>query len=261
MRWWHRLREQRALQRRRIPEALWRSTLERYPFLQRREAADADRLQRLASLFLDRKEFFGAHGLVLSDEMTVAIAAQACLPILRLPLGIDAYDGFVGIVVHHDEVQVRREFTDDDGVVHEYDDVLSGEAMEGGPVMLSWHDVQKAGDAGLHGYNVVVHEFAHVLDMADRCADGMPPLGSAAEREHWQMVLNASFSRFCRRVDSGRPTLLDPYGADSPEEFFAVSSEAFFVAPADLRAEMPAWYGLLAAYYRQDPAADAGTSN
>jgi hypothetical protein len=252
MRWWHKLREQRALQRRRIPDPLWRATLDRYPFLARRDAADADRLRRLASLFLDRKEFFGAHGMVLTDDMTVAIAAQACLPILRL--GIDAYEGFVGIVVHPDEVQVRREFTDDDGVVHEFDDVLSGEAMEGGPVMLSWRDVQQAGDAGLWGYNVVVHEFAHVLDMADGLADGMPPLASAAERTHWQMVLNASFNRFCRRVGSGRPTLLDPYGAESPEEFFAVSSEAFFVASTDLRAEMPAWYGLLAGYYQQDPA-------
>ncbi len=253
MRWWHQLREQRALQRRSIPEALWRDTLDRYPFLVRRDAADIEQLRRLASLFLDRKEFFGAHGMELSDDMTVAIAAQACLPILRL--GIDAYDGFVGIVVHPDEVQVRREFTDDDGVVHEYDDVLSGEAMEGGPVMLSWCDVQQAGDAGgLRGYNVVVHEFAHVLDMADGQADGMPPLASAAEREHWQMVLNASFSRFCRRVDSGRPTLLDPYGAESPEEFFAVSSEAFFVTPTDLQGEMPAWYGLLAGFYQQDPA-------
>ncbi len=158
--------------------------------------------------------------------------------------------------MHPDEVQVRREIVDDDGVVHEYDDVLSGEAMEGGPVMLSWRDVQQAGDAGVWGYNVVVHEFAHVLDMADGRADGMPPLASAAECEHWQMVLDASFSRFCRRVAGGRETLLDPYGAQSPEEFFAVSSEAFFVAPDDLRIEMPAWYGLLAGFYRQDPAAD-----
>ena len=100
---------------------------------------------RLSSLFLDRKEFSGAHGLQVSDDMAVAIAAQACLPVLRL--GLRPYDGFVGIVVHPDEVQVRREFVDDDGVVHEYDDVLAGEAMEGGPVMLSWRDVSEAGES------------------------------------------------------------------------------------------------------------------
>lgn len=245
--------EQRAISRRAIPDALWQLTLARYPFLSRRDAADVAELRRLSSLFLDRKEFSGAHGLQVSDDMAVAIAAQACLPVLRL--GLQPYDGFVGIVVHPDEVQVRREFVDDDGVVHEYDDVLAGEAMEGGPMMLSWRDVREAGESAEWGYNVVVHEFAHVLDMGDGLADGIPPLPSPAERSRWQQVLMREYEAFCTRVDAEEDTTLDPYGAESPEEFFAVASEAFFVAPHDMRAEHPALYTLLAGYYRQDPAA------
>jgi len=256
MGWWQRLRqrsEARALERRAIPDDLWQLTLARYPFLARRDAADLAELRRLSSLFLDSKEFTGAHGLQVSDDMAVAIAAQACLPVLRL--GLRPYDGFVGIVVHPDEVQVRREFVDDDGVVHEYDDVLAGEAMEGGPVMLSWSDVSAAGESADWGYNVVVHEFAHVLDMGDGLADGIPPLPGNAERIRWEAVLMADYEAFCERVDAGEDTVLDPYGAESPEEFFAVASEAFFVAPADMRDEHPALYSLLAGYYRQDPAA------
>ena len=252
-RWWLGLRERRAIERRAIPDELWRSTLAHYTFLGQRSVADIERLRRLSSLFLDRKEFSGAHGLVVSDAMAVAIAAQACLPILHL--GIDAYDGFVGIVVHSDEVQVRREFVDDDGVVHEFDDVLSGEAMEGGPVMLSWRDVSEAGESSAWGYNVVVHEFAHVLDMADGVADGVPPLPSTAERERWLDVLSRELECFQQRLNAGHDTLLDPYGAESLEEFFAVASEAFFVAPHDLRDEHAALYDLLAGYYRQDPGA------
>jgi len=253
--WWQRLRrrsEQRAIERRAIPEDLWQLTLARYPFLARRDAADLAELRRLSCLFLDSKEFSGAHGLQVGDHMAVAIAAQACLPVLRL--GLRPYDGFVGIVVHPDEVQVRREFVDDDGVVHEYDDVLVGEAMEGGPVMLSWSDVSAAGESADWGYNVVVHEFAHVLDMGDGLADGIPPLPGAAERAHWKQVLMAEYEAFCMRVDAGEDTTLDPYGAESPEEFFAVASEAFFVAPMDMRDEHPALYALFAGYYRQDPA-------
>jgi MtfA peptidase len=251
---WQRLRrrsEQRAVERRAIPDALWQLTLARYPFLARRSTADLAELRRLSSLFLDSKEFTGAHGLQVGDDMAVAIAAQACLPVLRL--GLLPYDGFVGIVVQPDEVQVRREFVDDDGIVHEYDDVLAGEAMEGGPVMLSWRDVSEAGESAEWGYNVVVHEFAHVLDMGDGLADGIPPLSSAAERRHWQAVLMADYEAFCERVDAGEETTLDPYGAESPEEFFAVASEGFFVAPAAMRNEHPALYALLATYYRQDP--------
>ncbi|MBN8510903.1 MAG: zinc-dependent peptidase [Burkholderiales bacterium] len=249
-------RERRALARRAIPELLWQRTLSRLPFLARLDAADRAELRRLSSLFLDRKEFSGAHGLRVSDEMAVAIAAQACLPVLRF--GLAPYDGFVGIVVQPDEVRVRREFADDDGIVHEYDDVLSGEAMEGGPVMLSWHDVGLAGESAAWGYNVVIHEFAHVLDMGDGIADGVPPLPDAAARRAWLATLQAEFDAFAARVDDGVDTLLDPYAAEAPEEFFAVASEAFFVAPLDLKHEQPAMYDLLAGYYRQDPAACAG---
>ena len=255
-RWWQQLRrrgEQRAVERRAIPDDLWQLTLARYPFLALRDPADLAELRRLSSLFLDRKEFSGAHGLQVSDDMAVAIAAQACLPVLRL--GLQAYDGFVGIVVHSDEVWVQREFVDDDGVVHEYDDVLVGEAMEGGPVMLSWRDVSEAGESAQWGYNVVVHEFAHVLDMGDGVADGIPPLATAEQRRRWQAVLIGDYEDFCTRVDAGEDTALDPYGAESPEEFFAVASEAFFVAPRAMRGEHPALYSLLAGYYRQDPAA------
>ena len=244
--------EQRVLERRAIPEALWQQTLSHYPFLARRDSGDVAELRRLSSLFLDRKEFSGAHGLEVDDTMAVAIAAQACLPVLRL--GLEGYDGFVGIVVHPDEVQVRREFVDDDGVVHEYDDVLSGEAVEGGPMMLSWRDVAEAGDTSAWGYNVVIHEFAHVLDMGDGVADGIPPLPGAVERQRWQDVLTREYAAFCAALDARRGTVLDPYGATAPEEFFAVATEAFFVVPHDLSAEMPALYALLSGYFRQDPA-------
>ena len=256
-RWWsglRRLRDERTLRQRAIPDALWQLTLARYPFLAQRAARDLDALRELATLFLARKEFTGAQGFEISDEIAVAVAAQACLPVLRL--GLDAYDGFVGIVMHSDEVVARREITDESGVVHQYDETLTGEAMEGGPVMLSWHDVESAGESAEWGYNVVIHEFAHVLDMRDGLADGVPLLSDRAARERWLRVINAEYSSFCDAVDSGHDTRLDPYGAESIDEFFAVASEVFFVAPADLEQEHPALYSLLAGYYEQDPAAD-----
>jgi len=209
-------------------------------------------LRRLSSLFLDRKEFSGAHGLVVTDDIAVAIAAQACLPVLRM--GLDPYRGFVGVVVHPDEVVARREMTDDDGVVHAWDEVLSGEAMEGGPVMLSWHDVRSAGRSAAAGYNVVIHEFAHVLDLADGVADGMPVLPPEIPRAEWAGLLEREHAAFVQRVEAGAATALDPYGAESVDEFFAVASEAFFVAPRAMKEEHPALYGVFVRFYRQDPA-------
>lgn len=251
---WQRRREDAAVQRRAIPDDLWKRTLVRYPFLQRRDATDRDELRRLTSLFLDRKEFSAAGGLKLTDAMVVAIAAQAVLPVLRL--GLARYDGFVGIVVHPDQVVARREVADDDGIVHSYDEPLSGEAMEGGPVMLSWRDVRAAGQAAATGYNVVIHEFAHVLDMADGVADGMPLLPPELAAAAWRATLDDEFARFGQRVDAGEATALDPYGAAGEEEFFAVASEAFFVSPEAMKEEHPALYGMLCRFYLQDPAAE-----
>lgn len=237
--------------RKAIPEVLWRRTLKRFPFLPRADSPDGLALRRLTSLFLDRKEFTGAHGLSVTDDMAVAIAAQACLPVLNL--GISAYDDFVGIVVHPGLTKVRREWADENGVVHEVDETLSGEAVQGGPVMLSWRDVRSAGAKASQAYNVVIHEFAHVLDMADGFPDGMPLLPEDIRVDEWRLVFGEAYAALCAAVDAERPTAVDPYGASSEDEFFAVTSEAFFVAPDALQAEHPKVYALLQRYFRQDP--------
>jgi MtfA peptidase len=252
---WQARRDDAALARRAIPDDLWKRTLKRYPFLRRRDIADATELRRLTSMFLDCKEFTALGGLRLDNHVVVAIAAQACLPVLRL--GLARYDGFVGIVVHPDQVVARREVADDHGVVHEYDEVITGEAMHGGPVMLSWRDVRSAGYSAAVGYNVVIHEFAHVLDMADGVADGVPLLPPELPVREWSQTLEGEFERFVARVDAGEDTALDPYGANGPDEFFAVASESFFTVPTRMKGEHPALYAMFARFYRQDPAIEA----
>lgn len=248
-------REQRAIARHAIPDALWQLTLLRYPFLAQRSADDLAELRRLCSLFLATKEFHGVDGFDVTDEVAVAVAAQACLPVLRL--GLSWYDGFVGIVMHAGEVVAQRSYQDEDGIVHEYDEELAGEAMEGGPLMLAWQAIAVSDDPAQFGtdavFNVVIHEFAHVIDMRDGVADGVPPMDSA-QRERWIAVIDAAWEKFCARIDAGEATLIDPYGGEAVEEFFAVAVEAFFVAPAAMRAEEPAMYRLLAEFLRQDPA-------
>ncbi len=250
---WRRWRDDRTCSRHAIPDSLWRLTLARYPFLTWRSADDLHRLRRLCTLFLARKEFSGAHGFAVTDEMAVAVGAQAVLPILNL--GLHFYGGFIGIVVHGDAVVAQREVIDDDGVVHRFEEELVGEAMQGGPVMLSWHDVDAAGAADEWGYNVTIHEFVHLIDMVDGSADGVPPLRDRAARDDWLAVMAPAYADFCARVDAEQATAIDPYAAESIDEFFAVSSEAFFVDPAGLHRAMPQVYGLLADYFGQDPGA------
>lgn len=215
-----------------IPDALWQATLALYPFLAQLPIGQQSRLRLLSSRFLAQKEFHGAQGMVITDGIAVAIAAQACLPVLQL--GLAWYDDFVGIVVHPGQMLARRERTDEIGVVHRYSEVLAGEAMEGGPVTLSWQDVANAGQSAGQGYNVVIHEFVHKIDMRDGSADGCPPQPSRAARMAWHDTMQAAYDVFREKVAiaerfGGEPTWLDPYGATAPAEFFAVASEAYFV--------------------------------
>jgi len=235
-----------------IPDALWSETLAALPFLNRLDDEERTRLRALGEAFLATKEFSSAGGLELSDAMCVSIAAQACLPVLNL--GLENYRDWVGIVVYPDEFVIPRVIEDDFGVVHEFDDVASGEAWDGGPVLVSWRDAQMAGD----GYNVVIHEFAHKLDMLNGEANGIPPLPAGISRQAWEETLLAAYNDFCARVDAaeerGEDTELDPYAAESPGEFFAVMSETFFEAPDVLRNTYPALYEQFGRFYRQDPA-------
>ena len=244
--------ESSILRDRAIPDELWAHTLAQYPFLRWRSAEQQERLRALSTLFLARKQFVPAGGLQVSDDMAVAIAAQACLPVLRLGLGAYAHMGH--IVVHPDQVVAHREVMDEAGVVHQYDEVLAGEAMPDGPVMLSWHDVQQARDLD-QGYNVVVHEFAHALDMIGGELDGTPPLPAEISKAHWQDVMWQGFDRHSEALARGEDTWLDPYAAEAGlVEFFPVVTEAFFVAPWALRADFADVYGLLSRYFGEDPA-------
>jgi Mlc titration factor MtfA (ptsG expression regulator) len=232
-----------VLEKHRIDDALWREAAGRLPFIPK-----TPKLRELALLFLAEKEFAGAHGLEVTDPMRVSIAAQACLPILEL--GLDWYAGFSGIVVYPGDFRVRRAQTDEHGVVHEWDDELAGEAMPGGPVVLSWDAT--ANDPQI---NVVIHEFAHKLDMLNGDANGFPPLHRGMSREAWSHAFGSAYADFRRRIEAGEEDAIDPYAAESPGEFFAVLSEAFFETPHAVMDLYPQVYDQLRLFYRQDPAA------
>lgn len=250
-----------------IPDPLWRQTIAEHPFLAALNIQAQQRLRLLCTHFLLEKEFHGANGLVLTDTMALAIAAQACLPLLhmhgvsgeplRSPLKLlDWYGDFVGIVVQPGAVVARRKTTDGAGVVHHYDEVLAGEAMDRGPLMLSWEDVASAGERAQQGHNVVIHEFVHKMDMHDmqmgEAPDGAPPLPSgfmgARNRTEahaiWRRTMQASYNRFCEAVAmaerfGGEQPWLDDYAAKDAAEFFAVTCEAYFVNRARFALEFP----------------------
>lgn len=249
MRWgFGRWRRARMLKSRPIADALWQAGVRRHGFLAGLNEEELGRLREIVTRFLHDKEIHGAAGLALDAEMRLAIALQAAILILNLPG--DWYDGWVEVIVYPDEFMPEVEWEDEYGVVHTGKETRTGEAWFNGPVILSWADV--ALDAQ-DGVNVAIHEFAHKLDMRNGDADGFPPLHAGMNRGAWTRDFAAAYKDFCAQVDAGGDTDIDPYAAESPGEFFAVSSEVFFERPEILRDAYPMVYGQLAAFYRQDP--------
>ncbi len=250
-----------------IDDARWQRVCRRLPFIDRLSPPERDLLLEKSAWILASKTINGAQGFVLQDDWRLSIAIQASLPILYLSEAL--YEGWDEIIVYPSGFRIARRDEDDDGVVHEYIEEASGEAWEGGPIVLSWEDVAAVDE----GVNVVIHEFAHKIDLHSGPADGVPDLSNHPELppKLWRQILAQSYADFCRALDDLERAIpadvdpegedgeqwyatlpLDPYAATDHAEFFAVSSERFFIDPAPMYAAMPQWYALLESYYRQN---------
>jgi len=235
-----------------IPYPLWHESMTSVPILSRLSQQEQHRLRKLASLFLHEKSITGASGLNVDSTMRVYIAAQACLLILNLDL--DYYQDWSEVIVYPDTFVIQREEYDDNGIVHETRKTLAGEAWGRGPVILSWANAKPGIRPHGSASNVILHEFAHKLDMLNGAANGMPPLHSNMVREHWTEILSQAYEKLYQQLEQNHRTAIDPYAAENPAEFFAVLTEVFFEQSTLLFSLYPDVYEQLSLFYRQDPA-------
>jgi Mlc titration factor MtfA (ptsG expression regulator) len=230
----------------------WRELTNSSPLLRGVRVEQLVRLRVLSEGFLRRKDVQGAGGTALPPPSKLAVAVQAAICVSGLDLSW--YHGWYSVILYPGEFRRRGKFEDEAGVVHEDRGVLTGEAWSHGPIILSWADVVEDLALATPGNNVVIHECAHKLDMLrGGVANGFPPLHTSMSSAAWTEAFEAGFERHCRQVEAGWDTWLDPYGAESPGEFFATAAELYFTAGDALAAEHPAVYQQLRAFFRADP--------
>jgi hypothetical protein len=239
-----------------VPDS-WPDILERrVPLAARLPAESRQRLYRLIQMFLREIPIEGCKGLVLTEEMRVTIAAQACL--LLLHADYPRYPNLRCVLVYP-RTFVPTDFHLQASEIEETPAPVVGQAWANGTVLLSWDSVRAGGENPNDGRNVVLHEFAHVLDGEDGAFDGVPVLATGSAYQAWGYALANRFARHQRLVRRGRKGSMDPYGATSRAEFFAVSTEAFFEKPHQLAKKEPDLYRQLATFYGFDPVAQRGT--
>jgi Mlc titration factor MtfA (ptsG expression regulator) len=238
--------------------AAQRAVVERnVPYVSTLSAADRRELEGHIQVLLAEKRFEGCGGLAITEEIRLTIAAQAA--VLLLHRETDYYPELSSILVYPHAYVARNALRRRGILVEEGDQVRLGESWTRGGVVLAWDAVLRSASdfrAGHGGRNVVLHEFAHQLDAEDGAMNGAPDLGQRSLYTAWARVLGEEYGELAERVAAQRPSDIDAYGAESPEEFFAVITEAFFQSGARLRREHPALYETLRAFYRQDPAGE-----
>lgn len=250
---WFKRRRRRKLLREPFPAA-WEAYLDGVPLYGSLSTTERERLRDDLRVIVAEKHWEPCGGMEMTDEVKVVIAAQAALLILGLQH--DYYRNLGSILVYPDTFQVPRRGLPG-GVVEDGPSPTLGLASLRGPVVLAWEAVRHGNENREDGRNVVLHEFAHKLDMLDRFADGAPPLGSRRQYRAWQRIMTDEYETLIQRAEKGRRTLLDKYGATSPAEFFAVATEIFFEKSRQMKAKHPDLHALLVEYYGQDPSTRA----
>lgn len=231
----------------------WLGIIERnVPFFASLPDTDRREVQGLVQVFLTEKIFEGCAGLALTDEIKVTIAAHACR--LLLHRKTDVFPRLITILVYPSAYSAKSVEPIGGGAVLEGVQVRLGEAWKDGVAIVSWDTVWEMAHRHGGGTNLVLHEFAHLLDMEDGAADGTPVLADRNRYESWTRVMEDEYQRLKQQTARGHPTVLDDYGATNPAEFFAVATEAFFERPSLLWRRHPELYKELKSFYQQDPA-------
>ncbi|MDO6710877.1 zinc-dependent peptidase [Aliiglaciecola sp. 2_MG-2023] len=234
-----------------FPKA-WRKVLQqRMPYFRKMPADLQLQLKQHIQVFLSEKNFVGCNGVVITDEIRVTIAAQACL--LLLNRKTDYYPKLRTILVYPSAFAKQQQSRSSDGVHFTQNVAMSGESWGFGKIVLSWQDTLDGAYLPNDGHNVVIHEFAHQLDQEDGLADGAPILGKDQSYASWADVFSAQFEQLKHHAKTGTHSIFDYYGATNPAEFFAVASEVFFEKSKQLKHEHPKLYQQLRLFYRVDP--------
>lgn len=249
-RWW-RNRRRRKILARGFPadwEGILRDNVRQYSVLPDEER---QHLRACTQILVGEKYWEGCNGLQLTDEIRVTIAGQASL--LLLGSSPDDFNRLMTILVYPDTYLVSEKTQLPGGVVTESTGARWGEAWHRGPVIISWSNVNRHDQPGEPGRNLVLHEFAHVLDMSSNMVNGTPILDSNQQYREWREVMTEEFLALRQAAEGNVATILDVYGAQNEAEFFAVATESFFEQPLELKEQHPRLYGVLQEYYRQDP--------
>lgn len=249
---WFRDRRRKRLRRHAMPESGRAIIHNNVPYFRMLPLPDQQELLEHTQVLLHEKHFEGCSGFIVTDETRLTIAAHAAC--LLLHRDTDYFPRLKTILIYPSIFLVHEAYPGPDGTVSAAPGEHAGQSWDLGVIVLAWDEVRKTTRKWGSAYNVVLHEFAHQLDLEDHMADGAPILGDPKLSRRWADIMMNDYERLIEAVERGRRTVLDEYAITDEAEFFAVATETFFETPLKLQRHHPDLYEILSQYYRQDPA-------
>jgi Mlc titration factor MtfA (ptsG expression regulator) len=208
------------------------------PLYRRLDAAGRDHFERDVQFALDEYSFEGVQGVTVTDGLRLSVGAGVAVLLYGRP---------------HWELPGSRSilfypgrFNDD--YYDSADAAYDGMAHQQGPIILTAPAVEDSWADSADADNVVLHELAHLFDFDNEGADGVPSLVAPGSADTWQTLVR----REMQRVRRGQ-SILRPYAAEAPSEFFAVAVETFFEQPDRMARRHEELFAALVAFFHLDP--------
>jgi Mlc titration factor MtfA (ptsG expression regulator) len=209
--------------------------LSRMPYYQPLSVAAKARFRQRTLDFIGSKQFIGAEGLAITDEMKVLVSALA----VQLTFGLQNY--FISFF-HTIRLYPSTFYSRMAGAR------LKGGTSESGLIQLSWADLVSGVDNPGDKINLGLHELAHALEIGVMKGSDFDQT-FASYYEFWQDQADSEFTR----MHAGEKSFLRAYGGTNEHEFFAVCVEHFFEAPQEFNSRLPQIYLHLTILLNQDP--------
>lgn len=210
-----------------------------------RSLSDSDRrsFNQRVKLFLDTTDITGSN-VEVTDVDRLLVAAGAIIPVWAFPEW--HYFNLQEVILVPGAFNEASEFGKTDSTI----EGMVGSGALTGRMILSQQALHYGFSNSQDKRNVAIHEFAHLIDMADGDCDGFPErLTEYAYSIPW-------FDQIGRKIQemNEAKSNINAYGGTNSIEFFAVASEYFFERPTMFQRKHAELYKLLSHFYQQDVA-------
>jgi len=203
-------------------------------FYQALDEAEKKRFEKKMAAFLSNITIEGIRTTV-EDIDRVFIAASAVIPIFAFPDW--QYNNLTNVLLYPEHFNQEFDMEGNEKPVMG----MVGTGYMNHKMILSKPALQEGFQNKTDKNNTAIHEFVHLLDKLDGDIDGVPEV--LLQQQYtipWIQLMHTEITDILKNRSD-----INPYGATSKSEFFAVAAEYFFEKPLQFQKKHPELFTMM----------------